>query len=250
LRLRVGEIKHAEGRAVVATSGTPVPLVALARLLPPLVERPAADTLAVVLLRSGDRELAIAVDELLAEEEIVVRPVWRDREALPHLSGATILGSGRVALVVNPTTLVETGLSLDAGPGVSLAQAQSAGRTRPRVLVVDDSITTRTLERSILEAAGYDVMTAVDGADAWRVLQEHGSEVVVADVEMPRMNGFGLCATIRGSKRFKELPVILVTALETPEHRARGLEAGADAYIGKSSFDQQRLLDTITQLVG
>ena len=119
-----------------------------------------------------------------------------------------------------------------------------------RVLVVDDSITTRALEQSILEAAGYEVLTAVDGAEAWKTLQEHGCDAVVADIEMPRMDGFALCEAIRASKRFKELPVVLVTALETPEHRARGLEVGADAYLGKSSFDQQSLLDTIRQLVG
>jgi two-component system chemotaxis sensor kinase CheA len=202
------------------------------------------------VLQGGDRRLAVAVDELLAEEEIVVRPVWRDRDPLPHVSGATILGTGRVALVVNPATIVEAGLALEAGPGARVADVKPAGRTRLRVLVVDDSITTRTLEQSILEAAGYDVLTAVDGADGWRVLQEQGCDLVVADVEMPRMDGFALCEAIRGSQRFKQLPVVLVTALETQEHRARGLEAGADAYIGKSSFDQRNLLDTIAQLVG
>ncbi|MGH7590161.1 MAG: response regulator [Gemmatimonadales bacterium] len=115
---------------------------------------------------------------------------------------------------------------------------------------MDDSITTRTLEQSILEAAGYEVLTAVDGADGWKALQERSCDLVVADVEMPRMDGFALCEAIRGSKRFKAVPVVLVTALETAEHRARGLEAGADAYIGKSSFDQQNLLDTIGQLLG
>ena len=82
------------------------------------------------------------------------------------------------------------------------------------------------------------------------MLQEHGCDLVVSDIEMPRMDGFALCEAIRGSKRFKELPVVLVTALETPQHRERGLEVGADAYIGKSSFDQQNLLDTISQLIG
>jgi two-component system chemotaxis sensor kinase CheA len=118
------------------------------------------------------------------------------------------------------------------------------------VLVVDDSLTTRTLERSILEAAGYEVLTAVDGSDGWRVLQEQGSDLVVADVEMPRMDGFALCEAIRASRRFAQLPFVLVTALERPEDRARGLEAGADAYIGKSSFDQESLLETIEQLLG
>jgi two-component system chemotaxis sensor kinase CheA len=94
------------------------------------------------------------------------------------------------------------------------------------------------------------VLAAVDGADGWKVLQERGADAVVADVEMPRMDGFALCEAIRSAKRFKELPVILVTAMETPEHRARGLEVGADAYIGKSSFDQENLLATLRQLLG
>ncbi|MBI4542395.1 MAG: response regulator [Gemmatimonadetes bacterium] len=250
LRLRPEEIKHAEGRDVIATPGAPVPLVALARLLPPLVERPVAGPLAVVLLRVGERRLAVAVDELLAEQEVVLRPVGRGRQPLPHVSGAAILGTGRVALVLDPVAVLSAGLGLGAGPGLTMAEAKPAGPARRRILVVDDSITTRTLEQSILEAAGYDVLTAVDGADAWKVLQERGCDLVVADIEMPRMDGFALCEAIRGSKRFKELPVVLVTALETPEHRARGLEVGADAYIGKSSFDQQNLLDTIGQLLG
>ena len=90
----------------------------------------------------------------------------------------------------------------------------------------------------------------MDGADAWRLLQEHTVDLVVSDVEMPRMDGFGLCQAIRGAKRLKHLPVILVTALESSADRTRGLEAGADAYLGKSSFDQQHLLDTIQQLIG
>ena len=134
--------------------------------------------------------------------------------------------------------------------GIAPARPEAVGPARRRILVVDDSITTRTLEQSILEAAGYDVLTAVDGDEGWRQLQEQGCDLIVADIEMPRMDGFQLCEAIRGSKRFSELPVILVTAMETPAHRARGLEVGADAYIGKSSFDQQHLLDTIQQLLG
>jgi two-component system chemotaxis sensor kinase CheA len=250
VRVRPDEIKHAEGRDMIATAGAPVPLVALARLLPPLVERPAAGPIAVILLRAGERRLAVAVDELVAEQEVVLRPVGRGRGPLPHVSGAAILGTGGVALVLNAAAIVGAGLGLGAGTGLAVAEVQPVGRAKRRILVVDDSITTRTLEQSILEAAGYDVLTAVDGAEGWKVLQEHGCDLVVADIEMPRMDGFVLCEAIRGSKRFKELPVVLVTALETPEHRARGLEVGADAYIGKSSFDQQNLLDTITQLLG
>jgi two-component system chemotaxis sensor kinase CheA len=249
VRVRPEEIRRAEGRDVIAMTHAPVPLVALARLLPPLVEKPAVGPLSAIVVRSGDRRLAVAVDELVAEQEVVLRPVGRG-QPLPHVSGAAILGTGRVALVLNPATVVETGLGQSAGPGITIAEATQADRGTQRILVVDDSITTRTLEQSILEAAGYDVLTAVDGADGWRVLQEQGCDLMVADVEMPKMDGFALCEAIRGSQRFKTLPVVLVTAMETPEHRARGLEAGADAYLGKSSFDQQNLLDTINELLG
>jgi two-component system chemotaxis sensor kinase CheA len=250
LRVRPEEIKHAEGRDVVGTAAAPVPLVALARLLPPLAARPVAGPVAIILLRVGERRLAVAVDELVAEQEVVLRPLSRGGQALPHVSGAAILGTGRIALVLNPVTILAAGLGLGAGPGLVSVEALPTERSKRRILVVDDSITTRTLEQSVLDAAGYDVRTAVDGADAWKLLQEQGADLVVADVEMPRMDGFALCEAIRSSKRFKELPVVLVTALETPEHRARGLEAGADAYLGKSSFDQQHLLDTISQLLG
>jgi two-component system chemotaxis sensor kinase CheA len=250
LRLGPDEIRQVQGREVILTPSGPAPLVPLARLLPPLAGRTAAGSVAAILVRAGERRLAVTVDELIAEQEIVLRPVGRDGSPLPCLSGAAILGNGRVALVLHPAAIVAVGLGLGPGSGPSLATATPVGKTKPRILVVDDSITTRTLEKSILDAAGYDVRTAVDGADGWKALQEHGCDLVVADVEMPRMDGFGLCEAIRRSTRFKELPVILVTALETPEHRARGLELRADAYLGKSSFDQSNLLDTIRQLLG
>jgi len=244
------EVKHAEGRAVIVTDQGPVPLVALARLLPPLAERPVAGAVPVVVLRAGDRQLAVTVDELVAEQEVVLRPVGRGEKNLRHLVGAALLGTGRVALVLNPTAIIAAGLGSAAGAEPTMAEVRPEGPAKRKILVVDDSITTRTLEQSILEAAGYDVLTAVDGADGWRLLQERGADLVVADIEMPRMDGFELCEAIRASQRLKQLPVVLVTALETPEHRARGLQAGADAYIGKSSFDQQNLLDTIRQLLG
>jgi two-component system chemotaxis sensor kinase CheA len=160
-----------------------------------------------------------------------------------------MLPQGSLALVLNVTAVVASALAGTGSP-TAVAERPDGREIRKRVLVVDDSITTRTLEASVLEAAGYEVATAVDGADAWRALQERGADLVVSDVEMPRMDGLQLCETIRASQRFRELPVVLVTALETPEHRARGLEVGADAYLAKSSFDQEGLLTTIRDLLG
>src|SRR5690606_32678128 len=125
-----------------------------------------------------------------------------------------------------------------------------AERVARRLLVVDDSVTTRSLEKSILEAAGYQVEVAVDGLDAWQLLQERGADLVVADVEMPRMDGFALCEAIRGSRRLRNLPVVLVTALASDADRARGLEAGADAYLPKGTFDQSQLLEAVASLIG
>lgn len=251
LRVRAGDIKRVEGRDVIVSDGSAVALVPLAAILPPLAPRAIAGAVPVVLLvsREGDRRLAVAVDELLAEEEVVLHPLQNGKRRAPLLSGAAMLRTGRVALVLDADAIVSAGLN-GPRPGITFEEARPAGKAKPRILVVDDSITTRTLEQSVLEAAGYDAVTAVDGADAWRALQERGADLVVADVEMPRMDGFALSEAIRSSKRFTDLPIVLVTALESPEHRARGLEVGADAYIGKSSFDQRALLDIIEQLLG
>nr|MDQ2644662.1 response regulator [Myxococcota bacterium] len=163
------------------------------------------------------------------------------------ISAAIILPDGRLSLVLNPQELLATALELPDTTGFLQATQQAA--TRRRVLLADDSLTTRTLERNILESAGYEVMTAPDGRAALEMLEKHGADLVLSDVEMPEMDGLGLVAAIRASARFRALPVILLTALDAPDHRQRGLDAGADAYLVKGAFDQSRLLETIRQLL-
>jgi two-component system chemotaxis sensor kinase CheA len=250
MRVAPDALRVVEGRLAIETGSAPALVASVASVLgPPLVDRPVDGPVHLALVRAGDRRVALRVDALLEDVEVVVRPIRaHGRVAVPHVSGAALLSSGAVALVLNVTAATTTALGL-AGDRPIFA-AKSEGVTRKRVLVVDDSITTRTLESSVLEAAGYDVITGVDGADGWRVLQERGADLVVTDVEMPRMDGLQLCAAIRASSRFREMPVILVTALESAEHRARGLEVGADAYLGKSSFEQQSLLNTVHELLG
>jgi two-component system chemotaxis sensor kinase CheA len=248
LRLRRTELRVVSGRPVLAAAEGPLPVVSLAAVLgPPLVERSPGDVLLLAVLEHDGRRAAASVDELVAEQEIVLQPMPRSTVAARFVAGATVLGDGRVAPVLDLGAVVDAALAPSA-PALAPA-ATEPERARRRLLVVDDSITTRTLEESLLRAAGYDVATAVDGADAWRHLQERGCDLVVTDVDMPRMDGFDLCRAIRSSKRLRELPVVLVTALETPEHRKRGLEVGADAYVGKSAFDEEQLLETIRQLL-
>lgn len=250
-RIRPDDIRRADGRDLLRTVDGPIPVVALARLLAMPVSEPPMDGLRpVVRLSIGqDRRIALLVDGLLGEQEVMVRPLRHVRAELPIASGAALLGNGNVALVLRPDAILTAGLESVTGTE-SLVGTSATTPERRKILVVDDSITTRSLERSVLEAAGFDVATAADGADAWRRLEQEPFDLVVSDVEMPRMDGVALCEAIRASRRLSTLPVILVSALEAPEHQRRGLDAGADAYVAKSSFDQQSLLDTIRQLLG
>lgn len=255
MRVRDADQRVVDGRAAILIPDGPAMLAPLATILGAPFVAPAtlaSSSLRVCVLRVGTRRLALAVDDFLGEHEIVVRPITgRGRSPLPHVSGAALLADGRVALVLDAAAVVVTGLGLElAAPFAGDAPVASSPTRRQRIIVADDSITTRTLEQGVLEAAGYLVTAAVDGADAWLKLQEQGADLVVSDVEMPRMDGFELCAAVRASPRLRETPVILVTALESAEHRRRGLEVGADAYLGKSSFDQAALLDTVRRLLG
>lgn len=248
-RVRTRDLRTVTGGTVLPTSRGPVRVLSLARLLgPPLEPRPLEDTALVAMVSAGSRRAALIVDDVLDEDEIVMRPLAVGERAVPHAAGAAILPSGSVALVLSVPSLLAAGLR----PGTAIAPParQDTERRRQRILVADDSITTRTLEQSVLESAGYEVLTAVNGEDAWETLEREGADALVADVEMPRMDGFALCRRVRASERFRELPIVLVTGLESPQDRARGLEAGADAYIVKSGFNQATLLEAVHQLIG
>ena len=197
------------------------------------------------MLAAEGKQVVVLVDELNSEQDNVVKNLGRRIKRLKHLSGATLLATGRIAFVLHIPDVVRTALARMT----TTAFATTRQEVRTRILIAEDSLTTRTLEKTILEAAGYEVLVAADGAEAWQLLNEHGADLVVSDVEMPRMDGLTLAATIRASKRFRNLPVVLMTSLDQPEHKRRGAEAGADAYLVKSAFDQTALLDIIRQLI-
>jgi two-component system chemotaxis sensor kinase CheA len=246
------KLARVDGRAMLVKNDRPIPVTTLAALLgPPFEESPAASMLQIVVLESGAHRLAVVVDDLLDERELVLRPLEHAGSAATNATvGTALLGTGVVVLVLSVPGLLANVDGHGAASSGSLANAGEAPRPPSRILVVDDSITSRTLEQSVLSAAGYDVITAVDGAEAWRTIERQDVALVVSDVEMPHLDGFGLCERIRANARTATLPVILVTSLDEPAQRARGLEAGADAYITKSSFDQDTLLDTVRMLIG
>lgn len=251
--VRVGplELGSVEGREVLLGGAAPVPVASLADVLGLQAGAPRrpGGKVALAVVAAGEKQVAFAVDELLAEQELFVKNLGARLRYVRKFVGATMLPTGHIALILNAAELIESALGRPPGRALAVAFEEKAPVKKRRLLVVDDSVTTRSLEKSILEAAGYEVLAAADGAEAWQILQNAGVDLVVADVEMPRLDGFALTEAIRGSKRFRDLPVVLVTALETGKDKARGLEAGADAYLPKSTFDQTALLGAIKQLL-
>jgi two-component system chemotaxis sensor kinase CheA len=201
----------------------------------------------VVLVEAGTSRVAFVVDELLAEQDLVVTSLGRRLRRIPHFAGCALLEDGDIALILSAAELAES--VLQAPTRRPLIAAAAPEVARKRVLVADDSVTTRTLEKAILEEAGYEVRLAADGHQAWRILQKEAIDLVVADVEMPGMDGFTLTETLRHSVALRRIPVILVTSLSSDRDRARGLEAGASAYIVKSGFDRKSLLEAVGQLL-
>lgn len=248
-RFKPEDVQTVEGRETLALNGRAVALTHLAEVLElPTVDEngDAPGAWPIVILGTGDTQIAFAVDAVLDEEEVLVKRLGKPLERVRNIAGATVLGSGQVAPILNVTDLLKSA-KLIAGttraPALRAAEAEAKS-----ILVVEDSITSRMLLKGILESAGYQVKTAVDGMEAFTTLRTERFDLVVSDVEMPRLNGFDLTAKIRADKKLAELPVVLVTALETREDRERGIDVGANAYLVKSSFDQSNLLETVRRL--
>jgi len=208
----------------------------------------------VVILASAERRMAFAVDELADEQEVVMKDLGRQLTRVGGIAGASVMGSGQVLLILNVADLIKLALRgtrhsmLEKNVSPELVSISEVPKRR--ILVVDDSITTRTLEKNILEAAGYDVRIATDGLEALNtVAVDDMPDLIISDIAMPRMDGFDLALRIKGDQRTAHIPFILVTSLDSPEDKARGVDVGADAYIVKSSFDQNNLLETIEQLI-
>lgn len=239
-----------EGRQAIRWDGHPLYLTRLSELLG-VVERTeppeSGRKQPCVIVGSGDEQVGLMVDEILGDREVLVKQFGLPLVRVKHVAAAGLLGTGRVVLILRPSDLVK---SARQSPRSSAPPAASEEAHRqPVILVVDDSITTRTMEKNILEASGYQVRVAVDGLDAWTALKSESVDLVVSDVDMPRMNGFELTARIRADRDLADLPVLLVTALESREDKERGIEVGANAYIVKSSFERSNWLEIIRRLV-
>lgn len=241
-----------EGRQTVSLDDQAISVAWLAELLDTAASaaRPARGPQSVstcVVLAAGEERFGLMVDELIDELEVVLKPQGKLLKRVRNVTGATILETGEVCMVLNPHDLLKTlrKSSLSAAPAAPVEAAPA----KKVLLLAEDSITTRTQEKRILEGAGYEVVTAVDGADAFGKLGMRVFDAVVSDILMPHMTGLELTEKIRADNKYAELPVILVTSLVSEDDERRGLEAGANAYISKPSFDQRLLLDCLARLI-
>ncbi|MFZ2444830.1 MAG: hybrid sensor histidine kinase/response regulator [Syntrophobacteraceae bacterium] len=249
-RVRKEEIQTVENRETLSFDAQTVSLARLGAVLEleTAVARARGEDpyLQIVLLASAGKRMAFLVDEVLQEREVLVKTLGGQLARVRNIAGATVLGTGKVAPILNVPDLMTSAVKLVPTPALAVVEGP---HKKLSILVVEDSITARTLLKTILESAGYEVATAVDGIDAFTALKTAEFDLVVSDVEMPRMNGFDLTAKIRSDRKLSDLPVVLVTALESREDKERGIDVGANAYVVKSSFEQSNLLEVVRRLV-
>jgi two-component system chemotaxis sensor kinase CheA len=251
IRLAPDEIGFAEGRQAIRQDGGPMVLSRLSDVLG-LDPGPALKNgakLPAIVVGAGEKRMAFLVDTVLGAQEMVIKSLPRPLLRIRNTAGATIMGTGAVVVVLHTTDLLASAERVQPRAAREVEMLQQVENKTPVIMVTDDSITTRTLEKNILEAAGYVVHAASDGLDAWTQLQTEPCDLLVSDVMMPRLDGIGLATKLRADERYKHLPIILVTSLDSATDRERGVQAGADAYIVKSALDQDQLLDTIRRLI-
>jgi CheY-like chemotaxis protein len=236
-----GAVVERDGRTLAVLPDRLVPFVPLARIYG---QPPAESQLLLEGVVSG-QPLALAVDDVEGEHEVLVRPITRRVPTDHLLEGVALLASGEPVGVLSPAVLAQAEY-LRALPA---ARPQIAVR-RVRVLLVDDSLVTREMERRLLEDAGFLVTAAADAEEALSQLAEESFDCVVTDIEMPRMDGFELAAQLRSMEHFAQLPIIVVSTRDRPEDRLRGLKVGADAYLTKQSLDAGELVDLVRRLSG
>ncbi len=199
--------------------------------------------LPIILVRAGEHSTALVTDELIGSREIVVKPVGPQIAGIRGVSGATILGDGRIVVILDMGTLVRSEWRVRSAESV-----RSVRDDRIFAMVVDDSITVRRVTQRLLERNGMRVLTAKDGVEAMSLLQEHVPDVILLDIEMPRMDGYEVASQVRNDPRIADVPIIMITSRVGDKHRARAIELGVDDYLGKP-YQESQLLDAIEPLV-
>lgn len=249
VRIPLTEVKTVENRNTITVAGKVLPLELLSELLelPPVERTTTRDGLLALIVCAGGQRFALEVDEVLREQEVLVKRLGPQLARVRNISGVALLGPGELAPILNIHDLIKSSIRGGAHP-IATAPA-TVGKKKKSIMIAEDSITSRMLLKNVLESVGYHVEAAVDGAAALAELKTGRFDALVSDVDMPRMNGFVLTERVRADRKLANLPVILVTSLSSQEDKERGIEAGANAYIIKSSFDQSNLLSVLDRLL-
>lgn len=251
IRMPRAEVRSLEHRQYVSVDGHNVGLVVAAQLLDLPPGPPGPDDLAVVLLSDHTGTYGIVVDSFRGEQDLVVRPLDLRLGKVPNLSAAAILDDGSPVLIVDAEDLIRSMDQFIQTGSLTRCETRPTGPSRKkRVLIVDDSITVREVERQLLLHKGYDVVVAVDGMDGWNKVRAEKFDLLVSDIDMPRMTGLQLVTAVRGNDKLRDMPVVIVSYKEREEDRLRGLEVGANCYLTKSSFHDNRFIEAVEDLIG
>lgn len=252
------EIYEIEGKPTIDFEDQPISISWLANLLQlntPENYTKTAKTLSCIILQVGNGKsndstlqyFGVIVDDLVDQQDIVLKPQSKLLKRVPNITGATILGSGEVCMILNPSDLLH---SLRNGSWQDISVQEEAEEVvKNRLLLVEDSIIIRTQMRRLLKGAGYEVTVAENGAIGLEKVMSQTFDIVLSDVEMPKMSGLEMTANIRQNSQYNHLPIVLITTLASPEDKRRGSEAGANAYLTKGDFEQQLLFRTLKQLI-
>ena len=251
--LEAADIVQVEGRQHFWYEGRHVGLVAASQLLQRPVNQGHQPTLKVVVIRERDTIYGVAVERFIGERTLVVLPLDERLGKVQDISAGALLDDGSVVLIVDVEDMLRSvDKLLNTGRLERIARQgdQAVEVARKRILVVDDSLTVRELQRKLLLNRGYDVAVAVDGMDGWNALRSEDFDLLITDIDMPRMDGIELVTLLRRDNRLQSLPVMVVSYKDREEDRRRGLDAGADYYLAKASFHDDALLDAVVELIG
>jgi len=253
LELRTDQIELLEGHQHFAFEGRQIGLVTAHQILGTRDDQPEGDALSVVVIGNEHGAYGLVVDRFVGERMLVVQPLDARLGKIKDVSAGALMENGDPVLIVDVDDLISSVEKLVAGGQLDKVRrggVAGAAVKRKRVLVVDDSLTVRELERKLLMTRGYDVTIAIDGMDGWNTLRAEPYDLLVTDVDMPRMDGIELVTLVKRDPNLKALPVLIVSYKERAEDRQRGLDAGADYYLAKGSFHDQALLDAVRDLIG
>lgn len=250
VRIDMGDLKTVETKDVITVRGHILPVVKLHDIfgLPSkgILEK---KFFPILIVQSVEKRIGILVDELLGRQEIIFKSMGDPLKHVKHIAGATILGSGRVVMILDISSIIHSAEGGVVRQSVAKPKAVT-GKKKKTILLAEDTLTTAMLEKNILESVGYSVVIARDGKEALEKAAQEKFDLIISDVLMPRMDGFELVSRLRREKNYREVPIIIVTTRESDEDKRKGMEAGANAYLLKSDFTSEGLLETMERLLG